>query len=102
VVLVVLLAERAIEGRHEHAAVDGGLVDDDRVLLVEAREARDCDEGVDAARQVVAVHDARRVRRHQRLLGVVEHVRHGVEAVPKVGGVDADGLQQTGHDDPRQ
>eukprot|EP00955_Chlamydomonas_euryale_P015280 163320-Chlamydomonas_euryale.AAC.1 len=85
VVLLVLLAHRAVVCRHKHAALHGILVRDQAVLLVEAREARDRDDHVGATRQRVAVDEPGGLRAHERPLGRVQHVRARVEPPPEVG-----------------
>ena len=91
-VLVVLLSKGAIKGRDEQASIDRRLVDDHRVLLVESGEACDGHDDVDSVGKIVAVHDARSVSGHHRLLRVVEDMGHRVEAMAVVGSKDPDGL----------
>lgn len=70
----------------------GGLVDDDGILLIEACEAGDGHDRVDSVREGVAVHDACGLSGNHRFLRVVQNVRHRVESVAVVGGIDPDGL----------
>mmetsp|Transcript_15972 Transcript_15972/g.60416 ORF Transcript_15972/g.60416 Transcript_15972/m.60416 type:complete len:683 (-) Transcript_15972:428-2476(-) len=90
----VLLRRRvgAVEDGAEEAAVDGALVHDEGVLLVVAGKRGNGHDGVDAGRELAEVHVLHGVGRHEGLLGIVQHVGHGVHAGREVGGVDAHGL----------
>mmetsp|Transcript_7128 Transcript_7128/g.15506 ORF Transcript_7128/g.15506 Transcript_7128/m.15506 type:complete len:329 (-) Transcript_7128:2283-3269(-) len=80
------------EGRPEQSSVDGGLVHDERVLLVVARVAGNTHDAVDPRGQFSEVHVVHSACCGEGLLGVVQHVRHGVHAYLEGGQVDAHGL----------
>ena len=63
------------EDRSEEASIDGGLVEDDRILLVVAGEATDGRNDVEPRGQLLKVQVLHGASDHQRLLWVVEQVR---------------------------
>lgn len=83
---------RAVEDRPEETALDGGLVQDQRVLLVVARVAADRHHAVAAGRQLFEAQVGHGFGGHEGLLGVGEHVRGGVHALSVVADVHAHGL----------
>ena len=82
----------AVEDGAEEPALDGGLVQDQRILLVVARVAADRHHAVAAGRQLLEAQVGHGFGGHQRLLGVGEHVRGGVHALSVVADVHAHGL----------
>ena len=79
-VLVLLVAVGLQLDAAEHAAVEGGLVHDDGVLLVLSGVALDGHDGVDPRGRLRYAHHGVHARRHQRALRGDHGVRDGVHA----------------------
>eukprot|EP00162_Nutomonas_longa_P012559 comp21146_c0_seq1/m.44794 comp21146_c0_seq1/g.44794 ORF comp21146_c0_seq1/g.44794 comp21146_c0_seq1/m.44794 type:complete len:519 (+) comp21146_c0_seq1:402-1958(+) len=77
--------EQTVVGRAEQPAVHRTLVQNDRVFLVVPRVARNRNHAVGARRQLAEAQILHCARAHQRLLRVVEHMRHRVHAHQVVG-----------------
>ena len=78
----------AVEVGPEKAPINGILVQDDAVLLVVSRVARDCNHRVDARRQLAETEVLHCTCGGERLLRVVQHVPERVHPDVKVARVD--------------
>ena len=88
VAVLLVLIDGVVEAAHE-SSVERAAVEDDGVLLVVARVARDRDDGIGTTRHLVHVQDIHNLRLDDGALRRTQHVGIPVQALVVVGGIQS-------------